>query len=208
VFTRRILSWLAVSLVALCALDCEAEVRHRPGHHRRASAPAAVHPLPVGVSYPPGLESRNSGRMSSRVRRRSHRFSQLTRARGPIEYKDEEGTGADRMMMPELRARVERLSQLVRQEWGSVRLRVTEAWDEQGEHGPRSLHYEGRAVDLTTSDLDSRKLGRLAALAVRAGFDWVYFESRYHVHASVRRTGSAALARATPRRSRIANATP
>lgn len=148
-------------------------------NQRRALAP--------GEYWPPAPEAETAGPLQRRVEREHPEFSGLVACELPqVVFKDEEQTGADRLMTPRLVARMKRLARAVDRRWPGMRLRVTEAWDEDGEHSASSLHYEGRAVDLTTSDLDRGKLGELAAMATEAGFDWVYFE-RSHVHASVRR---------------------
>lgn len=80
-------------------------------------------------------------------------------------------------------------------------LRVQEAYRPSGIHSARSLHCEGRALDVTLGRPGSREsfrgaegaaaLERLAKLCWQAGFDWVYYEyangTGPHVHASVRR---------------------
>jgi hypothetical protein len=79
----------------------------------------------------------------------------------------------------------------VRQYWhGEVKVKVIRAYDDgegkKRKNDPKSLHYEGRAVDITTSDSDRKKYAMLGRLAIDAGFDWVRYPSRAYIHASVK----------------------
>ncbi len=67
-------------------------------------------------------------------------------------------------------------------------LKVQDTYRPSGIHNSRSLHKEGRAIDLTCKELT---LEELAIICWQAGFDWVYYEKPRrggdHIHASVRR---------------------
>lgn len=142
--------------------------------------------LTIGQKVPNKPERDAVGAPTSEIVRDSEEFLALHRSTNPdIVFKDEEGTGADRMMTAKLSARLDKLAELVLKEWSKTKLRVTEAWDEDLEHKGNSVHYEARGADLTTSPLDPTKLGRLGRLAVDAGFEWVWFEDAAHIHASM-----------------------
>ena len=81
-------------------------------------------------------------------------------------------------------------------------LRVQEAYRATGIHASKSLHKEGRALDVTVDNLGDVKLTHfekiaayeaLAKMAWQAGFDWVYYENSAgggpHIHASVKADG-------------------
>lgn len=139
-----------------------------------------------GQSIPATSEAAASGSIKARITRGSQDFGKLVKFDPAVVFKDEEKTGADLLMTPRLVGCIAALACLVQREWPGIKLRVVEAWDENGEHAKTSLHYEGRAADMTTSDRDGSKLGRLAVLAAEAGFDFSLFEDKHHVHASVK----------------------
>jgi hypothetical protein len=92
----------------------------------------------------------------------------------------------DHLVHRSIVAPLERLVRLVNSNGG--RLKIHEAYRCTGVHKARSLHREGRALDLTCEKLS---LSELAKLCWVAGFDWVLYEDPKgggdHIHCSVRR---------------------
>jgi hypothetical protein len=159
-----------------------------PESCRDARLFAARDELKLREKVPAKSENAVCGAITKKIRRTDPEFkTMVSNTNAVIVFKDEEGTGADRMMSTRLSEKLDALAASVTAEWPGVRLRVTEAWDEDHEHTGNSLHYEGRAADLTTAPIDSRKLGRLGRLAVNAGCDWVWYENTAHVHVSVKK---------------------
>lgn len=174
-------------LTALATLSCD-QLRELDQTDGESLVKVNRARLAVGQRVPNDVEASVVGVADEPVKRGSTAFGRLVSCRDcPFVFKDEERNESDRLMTPRLRRDLLQLSKLVSQTWPKLELRVTEAWDDRREHGPASVHYEGRAADITTSDQDPQKLGRLAALAVRAGFDWVFYEDATHVHVSVKR---------------------
>ena len=91
----------------------------------------------------------------------------------------------DHSMHAAMEAPLRLLIELVHAKGGT--LEVQDSYRSSGIHNPRSLHKEGRAIDLTCDELGLEKLSRLCWAA---GFDWVYYEAAAkggaHVHCSVR----------------------
>lgn len=98
---------------------------------------------------------------------------------------DRDDTEDDHLMHRAMVIPFKRLVNLVDQAGG--KLKVQDTYREAGIHHSRSLHREGRAIDLTSEVIS---LSKLAKLTWAAGFDWVLYEAPknggIHIHASVK----------------------
>lgn len=99
---------------------------------------------------------------------------------------DKGDTECDHSVHRSVETPLRRLIELVDQREGI--LEVQDAYRASGVHNTKSLHKEGRAIDVTCDELG---LEELSKLAWAAGFDWVYYEASSrggaHVHVSVKR---------------------
>ncbi|MCK5528041.1 MAG: hypothetical protein KAI74_00045 [Kiritimatiellae bacterium] len=92
----------------------------------------------------------------------------------------------DHSMHIAMEAPLRRLIDLVSER--NATLKIQDSYRPAGVHNKKSLHKEGRAIDLTCDKLG---LEELAKLCWMAGFDWIFYEANSrggaHVHCSVKR---------------------
>jgi hypothetical protein len=140
---------------------------------------------------PSGKESKNSGPIDLKTFDPKRDLVRFDDPRVWFESdNDKDDTENDHMINRAVEIPLKRLVNLVEKKGG--KLKVQEAFRAAGKdkmiHLEKSLHREGRAVDLTSEGLS---LSQLAKLAWQAGFDFVLYEvpkrGGQHLHCSMKR---------------------
>ncbi len=193
---------LIVALLAVVGLGLRRVVRLHKAREKQqpteqATAPIQqpidqpVRPIPPTFArdtYRPNIrESQASGSVNPELFSPGRDLVYVDDPRGWWENdNDKNDTECDHSVHRSVETPLRRLIELVDQRDGI--LEVQDAYRPSGVHSAKSLHKEGRAVDVTCDELG---LEELAKLAWAAGFDWVYYEASSrggaHVHVSVKR---------------------
>ena len=158
-----------------------------PPNYRMPVADAPP-PFPLNKRWPTPTESQSSWNIDTVDFDPSRDLVRIEDPRVWWESDNDDATGDtedDHLMHWAMEDAFRRLIELVDQEGGGIK--VQDVYRAEGVHHAKSLHKQGRAMDLTSQDPSRVSLGKLASLCVAAGFDWVYFERKggLHIHASV-----------------------
>ena len=140
--------------------------------------------LSLNQRFPNKDETEVCGNIRDVIERDSGRFRRILvrNTNDQIDYINDDA----RRMTSRTKSKLDVLASLVISEWSDYKLHVAQAWTDQVlPSDSASLHYEGRSVRLQTKDFDEDKLGRLAGLAIEAGFDWVEYTDSNYIRASV-----------------------
>lgn len=185
----------AVIMVLVLAIVSSVRGKHSPDNGMGSSLTEPVRTdipdrIPLGTHWPKETEGRTSGSIdySTFSPGRDLCYVDDTRVWWESDHdKAEQQIDDDHTIHRSMEDPLQRVIELVSRRGGT--LEVHSAFRPVGCHGPRSLHKEGRAVDLTC---DEMPMEDLAKLCWAAGFDWVYHEKGGraggpHVHCSVRR---------------------
>ena len=140
--------------------------------------------LSLNQRFPAKDEIEVCGNIRDVIERDSGRFRRILvrNTNDQVDYINDDA----RRMTSRTKSKLDVLASLVISEWSSDKVHVARAWTDQVvASDPASLHYEGRSVRLQTKNSDKDKLGRLAGLAIEAGFDWVEYTDSNYIRASV-----------------------
>jgi hypothetical protein len=178
---------LMVGTCVAVAIVLGACVRHFATQPRQVPRPRVLpQRFPPNTHLPPVRETIASGPVDPKT----FTTGDLVRVKDPRVWWESDQDPAspedDHLVYRSLEPPLRKVIELVCRRGGQ--LQVRDAYRPSGTHLPSSLHREGRAVDLTCTELSIEELARLCWLA---GFDWVFHEKPAggagHVHASVRR---------------------
>ncbi|GEM_PF-5525024 len=152
-----------------------------------APDPAPAKPvLGAGQAWPNKEPGGTVGPFFGPVLRGSPAFEALVQNDNPaIRFRTSDKSGSDRMMTPPMKAALDALATSVAAEWPGASLRVLQGWDEDPALAKTPAMQEGRGAELGVAKADAGRLGRLAALATKAGFDWVAHVDGSHVAVAV-----------------------
>uniref|UniRef100_A0A4W3I343 Hedgehog protein n=1 Tax=Callorhinchus milii TaxID=7868 RepID=A0A4W3I343_CALMI len=175
--------------IALLGLICTSLVSSvqacGPGRgHGRRRPPRKLTPLAY-KQYIPNVAEKTlgaSGRYEGKITRNSERFKELTPNYNPdIIFKDEEDSGADRLMTQVQQPGLMNLSSLGHV-WKGLKIVLSQAFEEIGANSLPTLRSHKLSIEVSTSQRRRKKKTQAVQTAGEAGNRWMFRISLSRLH--------------------------